>query len=65
MYMLSPLLRALVPEVASSDYRLTLCGSPEELKAIQRLRFQVFNLELKEGLSASYQTGLDQDRDHD
>jgi putative hemolysin len=61
MHLLSPLLRALVPETGSPSYRLRLCTSPQELAAIQRLRFQVFNLELKEGLSASYQTGLDQD----
>jgi putative hemolysin len=61
MDLLTPLRRALSFEAQASTYRLTLCSSPEELEAIQRLRFLVFNLELREGLSASYQTGLDQD----
>jgi len=61
MDLFNPLLRTLGAETQPSTYRLTLCNSPEELEAIQRLRFQVFNLELKEGLSDSYQTGLDRD----
>lgn len=32
-----------------------------ELEAIQRLRFEVFNLELGEGLAASFASGLDRD----
>jgi putative hemolysin len=32
-----------------------------DVEAAQRLRFQVFNLELGEGLEASYSTGLDED----
>jgi putative hemolysin len=52
---------ALAPNASQSKYRLKLADSPGELQAIQRLRFVVFNLELKEGLSASYETGLDSD----
>ena len=33
-----------------------------ELQAIQKLRFEVFNLELGEGLDESYETGIDHDR---
>lgn len=32
-----------------------------EIEAAQRLRFEVFNLELHEGLTSSYASGLDQD----
>lgn len=35
--------------------------NPADLVAAQMLRFQVFNLELNEGLAESYVTGLDQD----
>lgn len=44
-----------------ADYRLRLAATPEDLRAAQRLRFEVFNLELDEGLVASYDTGLDAD----
>jgi putative hemolysin len=43
-------------------YRLRLAESPEDREAACRLRFQVFNIELGEGLESSYQTGLDTDR---
>jgi len=38
-----------------------LAQSPQEIQAAQALRFQVFNLELNEGLAQSYATGLDAD----
>jgi len=41
---------------------MRLARTPEEIHAAQALRFQVFNLELNEGLSGSYATGLDADR---
>ncbi|MEI7444097.1 MAG: GNAT family N-acyltransferase [Burkholderiales bacterium] len=44
-----------------AQYRLRLADSPADLRAAQRLRFEVFNLELDEGLAASYDTGLDAD----
>lgn len=47
--------------VNASQYALRLAQSPEELQAAQALRFQVFNLELNEGLAHSYATGLDAD----
>lgn len=46
---------------APSQYAIRLALSPEEIQAAQALRFQVFNLELNEGLAQSYATGLDAD----
>lgn len=43
-------------------YEIRFAHTPAELEAIQRLRFEVFNLELNEGLDASYMTGRDEDR---
>lgn len=45
-----------------SKYRARIAQTSIEREAACRLRFEVFNLELGEGLLASYQTGLDQDR---
>lgn len=42
-------------------YRLRLARDAADLRAAQALRFEVFNLELDEGLAASYDTGLDAD----
>lgn len=46
---------------AGSAYRLRLACTQEELRAVQELRFQVFNLELNEGLGESFLTGRDED----
>jgi putative hemolysin len=43
-------------------YRLRLAESREDRDAACRLRFKVFNIELGEGLTSSYQTGLDADQ---
>jgi putative hemolysin len=43
-------------------YRVRFAGGPADLEQVQRLRFEIFNLELKEGLDESWQTGLDRDR---
>jgi putative hemolysin len=43
-------------------YRLRLAESAEDREAACRLRFNVFNIELGEGLESSYETGLDTDR---
>jgi putative hemolysin len=43
------------------SYTARLARSPDEVRAAQALRFQVFNLELKEGLAESFTTGLDAD----
>lgn len=46
---------------APSQYAVRLAQSPPEIQAAQALRFEVFNLELNEGLAESYVTGLDVD----
>lgn len=46
---------------AAGSYRLRFGASPEDLAAIQRLRFEVFNRELGEGFAKSWTTGLDAD----
>jgi putative hemolysin len=42
-------------------YVTRFAGGPADLDAVERLRFEVFNLELGEGLAASYATGRDED----
>lgn len=46
---------------APAHYATRLARSIEEVRAAQTLRFEVFNLELNEGLEQSYATGLDAD----
>lgn len=46
---------------AAPDYRVRLATSPAEVRAAQALRFEVFNLELDEGLASAYDDGLDAD----
>ncbi len=48
-------------DIVAGPYRLTFARSRDELEALQRLRFEVFNLELGEGLESSYESGLDRD----
>lgn len=43
-------------------YELRLARDADDLRAAQALRFEVFNLELDEGLAHSYDSGLDADR---
>jgi putative hemolysin len=45
----------------AGSYRLRFGRGPEDLAAVQRLRFAVFNRELGEGLATSWNTGLDAD----
>ena len=49
-------------ELPGGSYRGHFARTRAELEAVQRLRFEVFNLELGEGLETSFATGLDQDR---
>ena len=44
-----------------NDYTARLARDAREVEAAQALRFQVFNLELKEGLEQSHLSGLDKD----
>lgn len=43
------------------EFELAYARTPEELAEIQRLRYEVFNLELNEGLDSSHTTGRDAD----
>jgi putative hemolysin len=62
--------RPVAPESAFSPhicielgkYQARLAETLAEREAACRLRFQVFNLELGEGIAASWHTGLDEDR---
>ncbi len=42
-------------------YKVRLASSEAEVRTAQKLRFEVFNLELQEGLQSSFVTGLDAD----
>ena len=46
---------------APAHYVVRLARNADEIRAAQVLRFEVFNLELNEGLSQSYATGFDED----
>jgi len=50
-----------LPKQSSPVYRARLASSAADLQAAQALRFEVFNMELDEGLVQSYDTGLDID----
>jgi putative hemolysin len=49
------------PHAAATAYRARLADSAVAVRAAQALRFEVFNLELDEGLVQSYDSGLDAD----
>jgi putative hemolysin len=68
LFSTEPLLNVLPRPIASptglgdlSSYRLQLAHTDRERLAACRLRFRVFDLELGEGLAASYASGVDQD----
>ncbi len=42
-----------------ADFEVKITTEPDEIEEAQRLRFQVFNLELNKGLRDSYARGLD------
>lgn len=44
-----------------AHYATRIASTIDEIRAAQALRFEVFNLELNEGLQESYATGLDED----
>ena len=48
-------------DLYEGHYRLRLARTPQQVEAVLRLRFEVFNRELNEGLAASWNTGLDED----
>lgn len=45
-----------------NNYLVKIADTKEEITAAQRLRFEVFNIEMNEGLASSWETGLDQDK---
>ena len=53
--------RAPVDGLSQSGYRVRLAADRIDLAACFRLRFEVFNLELDEGLDSAYKTGYDID----
>lgn len=51
----------MITLAGSTGYTLRATRAPEDIIRAQRLRYEVFNLELGEGLSGSFHTGLDSD----
>ena len=49
------------PPPATEHYRISLALNEERVREAQRLRFEVFNLEMDEGLDQSIASGLDRD----
>jgi len=45
-----------------NNFRVKIAETEQEVTAAQKLRFEVFNLEMNEGLNTSWETGLDQDQ---
>src|SRR6185436_9526967 len=54
--------RVLAGGRVGQGYALRLASGEADVRAAQALRFAVFNVELNEGLAASFSTGLDADR---
>ena len=50
------------PLAQTAHYEVSLATTLEEVHACQRLRYEVFNNELGEGLESSHKLGLDRDR---
>ena len=50
------------PLVQTANYEVALATTLDEVRACQRLRYEVFNAELGEGLDSSHALGLDHDR---
>lgn len=48
-------------QICTTSHEVSLATTFAEIDAAMRLRFEVFNLELKEGLSVSYERGFDRD----
>jgi L-ornithine Nalpha-acyltransferase len=44
-----------------ADFEVKIATEPSEIEQAQRLRFEVFNIELHKGLKSSYDRGLDMD----
>lgn len=50
-----------LPQLSEGRYRIRFAEDGRDLERVLRLRFEVFNLEMDEGLESSYSTGLDFD----
>ena len=50
------------PLCLAGSHRVRLATKPADVQAAQRLRFEVFNLELNQGLDSAYLSGFDADR---
>lgn len=48
-------------DAESGEYRVQFARTRQDLEEVCRLRFEVYNLEMNEGLEASFATGLDTD----
>ena len=48
-------------ELVAGRYKLRFARSEKDLLDVQRLRFEVFNLELDEGLDSAFLLGRDED----
>ncbi len=53
---------AFLPDLSTSRYLVGFALSEQAAQRVYRLRYEVFNLELGEGLAESHSTGLDRDR---
>ncbi len=51
-----------IPPSPTSAYNVRIAESDDDVRAAQRLRYRVFNLELGEGLDSSEDSGLDVDQ---
>jgi putative hemolysin len=58
----SPIETLNVQAARGASYAVRLAQNAADIEAAQRLRFEVFNLELNEGLDTAYLSGLDADR---
>lgn len=58
-----PVCRELLPSAVLREgkYEVGYARDAQELDEVLRLRFEIFNLELDEGLESSYETGRDED----
>ncbi len=45
-----------------NNFQIKIAETEEEIRSALRLRFEVFNIEMNEGLASSWETGLDQDQ---
>jgi putative hemolysin len=53
--------RQLITPPGHTSYCCRIATAPQDIAAAQRLRYEIFNLELKEGLTSSLSTGRDAD----